>query len=174
MALISTGVEYGLHCLIYLTRPYTSVQEASVRDLAELQGVSVDFLAKIFTKLAKAGLVKGTEGVKGGFRLAKPAGDISVHDVVLAIDGKKKLFDCKEIRERCAVFDNNAPLWASDGMCSIHAVMQDAETAMRQQLEKHSLCELAARVEEKSDDAHATEVITWLAQRTEQRTKTSK
>ncbi len=57
MSHISAGVEYGLHCLLYLTEPAPGVPEASVRDLAELQGVPIDYLAKLFTKLAKAGLV---------------------------------------------------------------------------------------------------------------------
>ncbi|WP_354681868.1 Rrf2 family transcriptional regulator [Cupriavidus necator] len=72
MSHISTGVEYGLHCLLYLSRSNMAVEEASVRDLAELQGIPNEFLAKLFTKLAKAGLVVATEGIKGGFRLARP------------------------------------------------------------------------------------------------------
>ena len=89
MSFISTGVEYGLHCLLYLSRSHAAVAEASVRDLAELQGVPNEYLAKLFTKLAKADLVVATEGIRGGFRLARPAGRITVHDVVVAIDGDK-------------------------------------------------------------------------------------
>lgn len=74
MSQISTGVEYSLHCLLYLTHSQSAVEEASVRDLAELQGVPHDFLAKLFTKLAKAKLVVATEGIKGGFRLARQIG----------------------------------------------------------------------------------------------------
>ena len=121
MSHISAGVEYGLHCLLYLTEPAPGVPEASVRDLAELQGVPIDYLAKLFTKLAKAGLVIATEGAKGGFPLARPAAKISVLDVVIAIDGDKALFDCKEIRSRCAVFGDEAPSWATSGVCAIHA-----------------------------------------------------
>ena len=62
MSHISAGVEYGLHCLLYLSGPPTGGTEASVRDLAELQGLSVEFVAKLFTKLRKAGLTEATEG----------------------------------------------------------------------------------------------------------------
>jgi Rrf2 family protein len=92
MSYISTGVEYGLHCLLYLADP-EGVREASVRDLAEMQGVSVDYAAKLFTRLAKAGLVSATEGIRGGFTLARAPNAITVHDVVEAIDGEKALFD---------------------------------------------------------------------------------
>ncbi len=66
MSLYSAGVEYGIHCLIFLVGNGGETREASVRDLAELQGVPLDYLAKIFTKLAKAKLVVATEGVRGG------------------------------------------------------------------------------------------------------------
>lgn len=165
MSHISSGVEYGLHCLMFLTRSHASVEEASVRDLAELQGVPNDFLAKLFTKLVKAELVIATEGVKGGVRLARPANRITVHDVVVAIDGDKPLFDCREIRGRCAVFDNDAPAWATRGVCSIHAVMQTAEKAMRAELKRHTLADLAERANEKAPAAFGEQVVNWLTDR---------
>ena len=59
------------------------------RDLAELPGVPVEYVAKLFTKLQEAGLVVATEGVRGVFRLARPAESISVLDVVTATEGEK-------------------------------------------------------------------------------------
>lgn len=165
MSHISTGVEYGLHCLLYLTKSHATAEEASVRDLAALQGVPNEYLAKLFTKLAKAGLVTATEGVKGGFRLAKPASRISVHDVILAIDGDKSLFDCREIRSRCAVFDDGAPAWATRGVCSIHAVMQMAEKAMRAELKRHTLDDVARRFVEKAPAAYSGQIVQWLSER---------
>lgn len=166
MSYISTGVEYALHCLLYLTRAGSaSVEEASVRDLAELQGIPNEYLAKIFTKLAKADLVVATEGIKGGFRLARGGNRITVHDVVVAIDGDKPLFDCREIRGRCAVFDDKTPAWATRGVCSIHAVMQIAEKAMRAELKQHTLADLAQRTDDKAPAAYGTHVVQWLTDR---------
>ncbi|CAG9182986.1 RrF2 family transcriptional regulator [Cupriavidus pampae] len=169
MSHISTGVEYGLHCMLYLTRSDAAVDEASVRDLAELQGVPTEFLAKLFTKLAKGGLVAATEGIKGGFRLARPANRITVHDVVEAIDGDKALFDCREIRSRCAVFEDAPPTWATRGVCSIHAVMQAAERAMRAELQQHTLADLAQRTLEKAPAAYGPQVVQWLTDRADHR-----
>lgn len=165
MSHISAGVEYGLHCLLYLSGPPTGGTEASVRDLAELQGLSVEFVAKLFTKLRKAGLTEATEGKSGGFRLAKPADRISVLEVVEAIDGPKALFECREIRGRCAVFDGEAPRWAMDGVCSIHAVMLEAEERMREVLSSQTLADLARRVGAKAPHSHAGKVVHWIETR---------
>lgn len=165
MAHISSGVEYGIHCLLFLVDESGEGRDASVRDLAELQGVPVDFLAKIFTKLARAGLVAATEGVKGGFSLARPAGRISVLDVVRAIDGDKELFECREIRSRCAVFDDAPPAWATSGTCAVHAVMLAAQKQMEEALAQQTLLDLAQRVARKSPASYDTKVVNWLSQR---------
>ncbi|MYN47069.1 Rrf2 family transcriptional regulator [Pseudoduganella sp. FT93W] len=170
MAHISSGVEYGLHCLLFLVSEAGTGREASVRDLAELQGVPADFLAKIFTKLAKAGLVAATEGVKGGFMLARPASKISVLDVVRAIDGERALFECREIRARCAVFDGAPPAWAISGTCGVHAVMLDAQQRMEQALAEQSLQDLVERVGRKSPASFETKVVNWLGERAGKRT----
>lgn len=169
MAHFSSGVEYGLHCLLYLVDHPTGVASASVRDLAELQGVSGEYVAKIFTKLRKAGLVVATEGVNGGFRLARPAAQISVLQVTAAIDGDRALFDCKEIRGRCAVFDGDSPAWATRGVCSIHAVMLEAQKHMEESLSRHTLADLAARTVAKAPENFGHQVIAWLEDRTTHR-----
>jgi Rrf2 family protein len=169
MSHISTAVEYGLHCLLYLSDPAAGVHEASSKDLAELQGVPVEYLAKLFTKLSKAGIVVATEGVRGGFKLARPAAQISVLDVVNAIDGKKALFDCREVRGNCAVFGDKPPAWATRGVCSIHAVMLDAERRMNEALAKHSLADLAKRTVEKAPSEFGPQVVKWLGHRSSKR-----
>lgn len=165
MAHISSGVEYGIHCLLFLVDESGEARGASVRDLAELQGVPVDFLAKIFTKLARAGLVAATEGVKGGFSLARPAGGISVLDVVRAIDGDKELFECREIRSRCAVFDGAPPAWAMSGTCAVHAVMLGAQKRMEEALAQETLLDLVNRLGRKSPASYDAKVVKWLSQR---------
>ncbi|HXP96766.1 MAG TPA: Rrf2 family transcriptional regulator [Telmatospirillum sp.] len=166
MSFISTGVEYGLHCLLYLTAPASHAPAPSVRDLADLQGVPAEYLAKLFTKLSRAGLVMATEGARGGFALARPADEISFLDVVEAIDGDKKLFECREIRERCAVFNSEAPAWATTGVCSIHLIMRTAEKRMRDELANHSLGELAMQVAAKAPGNFTHQIATWLDERT--------
>lgn len=165
MSHISNAVEYALHCLLYLVDPADRPGGVSTRDLADLQGVSGEYLAKIFTKLHQAGLVTGTEGAGGGFALARAPEKISVLDVIVAIDGKKPLFDCKEVRLGCAVFGSSAPGWATKGVCSIHAVMLEADARMRTVLASHTLASISARVAGKAPAGFAVQVSDWLAHR---------
>jgi Rrf2 family protein len=172
MALYSAGVEYGIHCLLYLADEKGDGREASARTLAELQGVPQELLAKVFTKLAKANLVVATEGVRGGFKLARPADEISVLDIVRAIDGDKSIFECREIRGRCAVFEGSPPNWALSGTCSIHAVMLTAQKRMEEALAQQTLLDLIRRVGRKSPPAFGEQVVRWLDNRREHKAGT--
>ncbi|MBD9615235.1 MULTISPECIES: RrF2 family transcriptional regulator [Pseudomonas] len=165
MSLYSAGVEYGIHCLIFLVGNCGDTREASVRDLAELQGVPLDYLAKIFTKLAKAKLVVATEGVRGGFKLARPSDEISVLDIVNAIDGQKLIFDCREIRGRCALFEGSAPDWAVSGHCSVHAVMMTAQKRMEDALAQQTILDLARKVGRKAPSEFSAQVDNWMSDR---------
>ena len=163
MAYLGSSVEYGLHCLLWLAAP--DAPAASSRDLAELQGVSPSFVAKIFPRLEKAGIVSASPGIHGGYRLARPAAQISVLDVVDAIEGFKPLFDCQEIRGRCALFNGKAPDWSTQGVCSIHAVMLRAEQSMRAELASTSLADLATTVARKAPESLKGEIKVWLGER---------
>ncbi|MDH4559735.1 Rrf2 family transcriptional regulator [Pseudomonas sp. BN411] len=173
MALYSAGVEYGIHCLLYLADEKGNGREASVRALAELQGVPPELLAKVFTRLAKAGLVAATEGVRGGFRLARPADEITVLDIVRAIDGDKQIFECRGIRERCAIFGSDcpAPDWAIADPCSIHAVMLQAQKRMEEALAQQTILDLVRRVARKAPPEFGEQVLRWMNDRHEGKTE---
>jgi len=167
MAHLTSRVEYGIHCLLWLVG--TGEQQPSSRDLAELQGISPSFLAKIFPRLEKAGIVDAVPGLKGGYRLAKPAAQITVLDIVDAIEGDKPLFECQEIRTRCALFDDTPPRWASKGVCAIHATMLRAERAMRDALAAETLADLAGALERKAPAEFNASVARWLDERASSR-----
>lgn len=162
MALYSTSVEYGLHCLLPLCAPDA---QASSQDLADFQGVSSAYVAKLFATLKRAGLVVALEGAGGGYRLARAATEISVLDVIQALEGHKPLFQCNEIRGNCAVFGTQPPAWANKGVCSVHAVMLEAEQQMRNVLAAHSLADIAARVGSKAPKAFPREMQAWFGAR---------
>ncbi len=96
MALIGKGSEYALHCLLYLI-DLPDGASLTIGVMAEFQGVSPSYLAKIFTKLKKAGLVRSSIGSKGGFELARSPDKISFLDVVLAVEGEINFFECRNI-----------------------------------------------------------------------------
>jgi Rrf2 family protein len=169
MALYSTSVEYGLHCLLPLC---AADAHASSQDLADFQGVSAAYVAKLFGALKRAGLVVAFEGAGGGYRLARPAAEITVLEVVQALEGDKPLFQCNEIRGQCAMFNGQPPAWAHRGLCSIHAVMVEAERQMKQVLAGHTLADLASRLENKAPKAFPREVQAWFGARKADRART--
>ncbi|AIR66498.1 RrF2 family transcriptional regulator [Cedecea neteri] len=165
MAFYSSGVEYGIHSLICMVDGKGEGREMNVREIAELQGVPYDYLGKIFTKLSRAGLVISSEGKGGGFILSRPPDQISVLDIVEAIDGEKSIFDCKEIRQRLAVFEETPPEWACEGICGVRAVMNIAQQRMEEALAQHTVLDLARRMYRKAPDEFVIEVQDWIRDR---------
>jgi Rrf2 family protein len=155
------SVEYGLHCVLWLAG--SDVERASSRDLADLQGVPAATTAKIMPKLEKAGIVDSRDGIAGGYSLSRLPQDITVLDVVDAIEGGKRLFDCREVRRGCPLFAGKPPAWATDGVCGIHAVMLRAENRMRADLARTSVADLAAGV--RQPPKFEAQVASWLRDR---------
>ena len=60
----------------------------TIADIAERLAISLSYLEQLFARLRKQGLVEGTRGPGGGYRLARPASDISVADIIKAVDEK--------------------------------------------------------------------------------------
>jgi len=161
-SLYGAGAEYALHSLLTLaTRP----EPASVRDLATYQKIPERFLAKLFTRLKKAQLVVGTEGISGGFALARPAAEIRVMEVLAAVDPGRTLFTCAEIRSNCALFGAKAPGWATAGSCRIHALMLEAECVLHDFLAAKSLADLVCEFESKAPKKFIRETGVWFQER---------
>jgi Rrf2 family protein len=188
-----TLVEYGLHCLLHLVTPAGPLPEAgsgddgtggyrsafenplpSSRDLAEYQGLPPAYVAKIFTRLEKAGLVISEAGLRGGYRLARKPAAITVLDVVDALEGDKPLFRCREIRRDCVLYSDELPTWATSGLCSIHAVMRSAEQQMRLVLAGTTLADLAAQVTRKVPAEFRTASRNWFQDRNHDRLSAKK
>lgn len=156
------GAEYALHSLLTLA---ARSEPVSVRDLATYQKIPERFLAKIFTRLKKANLVVGIEGISGGFVLARPAENIRVMEVLSAVDPDRTLFACAEIRSNCALFGETAPGWATTGSCRIHAFMLDAERVLQDFLASKSLADLVCEFERKAPKKFIKDTGAWFQQR---------
>jgi len=161
------GAEYALHSLLILA---TQSVPVSISDLASYQRIPERFLAKIFTRLKKAKLVRATEGISGGFILAKPANKIHVMEVLGAVDPGRVLFACAEIRQNCALFGPTPPGWAVSGPCRIHAFMEEAEQKLQSYLASKTLAELVCEYSCKAPKEFAEETESWFRSRKEHRT----
>lgn len=92
MIKISEASSIALHAMVILASHIDSL--IPVRELAETLGFSEAHLAKVLQRLAKHGIVKSVRGPGGGFRLGKPADQISLLDVYETIDGQMGSSDC--------------------------------------------------------------------------------
>jgi Rrf2 family protein len=160
----SSGVEYGLHAMLQLAM-LPSGAWSSVATMTTFQPMPPALMSKIFTQLQSAGLVMAREGVSGGYALARRPEDISVLDIVDAIDGRKPMFQCRAVREKCVLFAEGTPGWASRGVCTIHAVMLTAEKQARNALAECSLAEIAEKSAVKVPKPFLAQATGWFAER---------
>jgi Rrf2 family protein len=160
--LYGAGAEYALHSLLILA---TSDAPLSVVDLARFQQIPERYLAKVFTRLKDAQLVVGTEGIAGGFAIARPAGDIRVVEILDAVDPGRRLFSCAEIRRDCALFGETPPEWATAGSCRIDLFMTQAEDVLREFLASKTLADLVCEFNCKAPLEFAAESSGWFQER---------
>ena len=83
---LSTKGRYGLRAMIDLAR-YSEEEPVSIGSIAMRQGISERYLEQLVAKMKKAGLVKSIRGASGGYVLAKDSSEISVGDILRALEG---------------------------------------------------------------------------------------
>ncbi len=93
---ISTKGRYGLRAVLDLAMN-SATEAVSLSSIAERQHISVSYLEQLVSKLRKAGIVNSIRGAQGGYVLAKPANEISVGDILRALEGDLHPVDCAEV-----------------------------------------------------------------------------
>lgn len=128
---LTRGGEYGVRAITYLGRhPVGHV--SSLRDVGREQDIPESFLAKIFQSLVRAGLVTSHRGAHGGFSLARSAGEITMREVIEAIDGPISLNACVLWPEDCRRSNH----------CAMHAVWLRAQERMMSALDEVTIADL--------------------------------
>jgi len=153
---MSEGVEWTAHACTLLAAlpPGVGLPAAA---LAEFHYLAPAYMAKHMQALARAGVVESVRGAGGGYRLAKPASEITLWEIVEAIEGVEPTFRCTEIRAQgpCPGSDFRKP-------CEITSVFRKAETAWRAELKSVSLADIAAEVGRKATPARRAQLTQWL------------
>lgn len=83
---ISAHEEYGLRCLVQLAHTQVSGLSLTLNQIAEREGLSVPNAAKLMSILVRAGLVESQRGAAGGYKLARPASEIRLNEVIRVLD----------------------------------------------------------------------------------------
>lgn len=147
------GVEWAAHCCILLDW-LGSADPVPTTKLAAAYELPAAYLNKQLQALVRAGILASTPGVGGGFRLAKPLADLSMLDIVLAVEGPDEAFRCTEIRQ-CGIGASTAPR-AFAQPCEIAASMHAAELQWRTALAEQRLAGIRDRAEARVPDLAAT------------------
>lgn len=90
---LSTKGRYGLRALIDLA-VYSEESAVSISSIAAREQISESYLEQLVAKLRKAGLVTSIRGAGGGYKLARPAQEISVGDILRALEGNLEAVKC--------------------------------------------------------------------------------
>jgi Rrf2 family protein len=105
---ITRQADYALRAVIYLSR-LAPEERAATSQIAQEQRIPPSFLAKIVSQLSVAGLLQTSRGARGGVSLAKTPSEITLLDVVEAIDGPILLNECVACGGVCS-FGNDCPM----------------------------------------------------------------
>ncbi|MGH1414175.1 MAG: Rrf2 family transcriptional regulator [Pelagimonas sp.] len=138
---LSDGVEAAIHCVTMLA-VLDEERVLSGAALAEFHGVSASYLLKHLKALSRSGVLKSVPGPTGGYRLGKPPHEITLLDVVLAVEGPEPAFRCKEIRRNGP---NPLPDNAFPAPCGISAAMLGAERVYRAALRETLISDLISQ-----------------------------
>ena len=97
---LSTRGRYGIHAMYDLAVNYGDGPQ-SIKCIAERQSVPEAYLEQLIAMLRRAKLVISNRGAQGGYRLAREPGEITVGDVLRALEGGLNLVDCLEEDDAC-------------------------------------------------------------------------
>jgi Rrf2 family protein len=157
---LSDGVEWGAHVCTQLAALPPDAALPAAR-LAEYHSVPSAYLAKHLQALARAGVLETVKGPRGGYRLARPPAEITVLDIVEAIDGEEPAFRCTEIRRRGP---SAVPAREYHLPCGIHRAFTRADEAWRRELALTTIASLLTRVLEEAPPVSLERAARWLGE----------
>ena len=134
---VSTRGDYASRALLSLALHADTQGPTSVRDIADRTGLPQPYLEQILLALKGAGLVRSKRGVGGGYVLARPASDITLSQIVSAVDGPIVAGDFGRPHENGAC--------EHEGQCVLLAVWSDVGEHMREHLDSFTLADMVLR-----------------------------
>lgn len=131
---ITRQADYAVRAVLYLAEQDVNTRVAT-SEIGRAQHIPVTFLAKIVAQLAAAGILRSTRGAHGGVALGRPADEISLLEIVEAIDGPLLLNECVADPSACHV----------GAGCVVHQVWCQAQAELVERLAQTSFAQMARR-----------------------------
>lgn len=129
---ITRQADYAIRAVLYVSSLGSS-QRAATSQIAKDQHIPPSFLAKIISQLSIAGLLQTSRGARGGVTLAKQPEDISLLEVVEAIDGPIALNECVTDIQACTFGEE----------CPLRPIWCDAQDELVQRLRRTNFAQFA-------------------------------
>jgi Rrf2 family transcriptional regulator, iron-sulfur cluster assembly transcription factor len=131
---ISAQEEYGLRCLLQLAL-LSDGDSLTLPQIASREGISVANAGKLLWLLNKAGFVSATRGTKGGYSLARPAGEIRLNEVI-------KVLDADVLNKHCESYTGVLESCVHKGDCGIRPVIVGLHEIVENALSQITLAQL--------------------------------
>ena len=125
---ISIKSEYALRALLELAVK-NSARPLSIKEICRRQNLPLKFTEQLFRKLKKQELIKSKQGPKGGYLLAKPPVEITLHEILTALEDNFQSKPCQE----------KAVQYCSGNRCNIYSVLENIETHLTEYFQKINL-----------------------------------
>ena len=145
----SAQEEYGLRCILSLARGEANIKklaagepEAAVRnyptvsEVASQEGISIQYVRKLFGLLAKADLIEGVRGCRGGYQLSRPVEEITIAEVLQVLGGR--LYES----ETCNRFTGDREFCVHSNECSLRSLWSGLQLILDGVLDKVTLKDL--------------------------------
>lgn len=156
---IGEGVEWAVHVASLLAQMPPGMTGIPRRALAEFFDLPEAYLAKHLQRLSGAGLVTARRGPGGGYALARAPDQITLLELVRAVEGDARAFRCTELRQK-GPSGVAAPCYK--GACGIARAMWKAEAAWADQLGRVTLAELAATGAAETPPEQMVKAANWF------------
>lgn len=132
--LLSKSCVYGLRASLYLASQDNG-EYVPIRQMSDKLDISFHFLTKILQELSAAGVMESYKGPNGGIKLTKAGTEITLMEIVVAIDGPELFTECALGLPGCGV----------DKPCPLHEAWAKTRDSIRGMLEETTLVELAEK-----------------------------
>lgn len=127
---VSTKAQYGMRALVEIA--IGGERPTSLKQVAERQGLSQQYLEQIFAVLRRAGVVESVRGAHGGYRVVRPFDQIRALEVVELLEGSVAPVACIDDADGCE----------RTGQCSTEGLWRDVDAAVRRVLGATTLADL--------------------------------
>jgi len=143
--MLSNTCKYGVRAVLFIASKPPSNGKVGLKTIASELSIPQPFLAKILQVLSKNKLLDSAKGPHGGFSLMRPATEITLMDIVRAIDGDEFFDSCLLTGEKCNYYE------PSKGVCMLHNDLRKEKVRLTRFFSSKSIDSLVRQLKKSSD-----------------------